>query len=522
MTSTTTPAKLLGHEYIHADEDSIASQMLDELQAQVTRMYKDKKMLRQIHTKMHGCVKAEFVIEPDLPANLKVGVFKEAKTYHAWVRFSNANTEPQKDFKKDVRGAAIKLMGVPGEKLLNDQSLQQTQDFLLMSSETFFSKNVKEFSKLLKAATAKNKLKLLLYFLNPLHMPLLKRFGKTNVLCFNPLSIPYWSTQPYQFGNTSTAVKYFLRPSVDNVIVNENITDYDYLRINLAQTLNNNAAEFDFFIQFQTDADDMPIEDPTIPWKSEFVKVATLKIPPQIFDTKEQMSFGDNLSFNPWHCLPEHRPLGSFNRVRKRIYEAMSKFRHDANDLPMFEPKDSEDFLPHTKKDKLVTIDVPMPKQGILKEISEIVVNCTKEDAYKFISGSSELTLWLKKSGPISSVKTVEIIKGPYDFVGAQRKVLFENGDTIREELLSYNRYANYSYHITQFSDFIKYLTNGAYSQFWFDTVDNKTRIRWIYLFTYKNFFSKIVLGLFLAMVYKKWMKQSLKNAKNAIEDGNS
>ena len=45
-----------------------------------------------------------------------------------------------------------------------------------------------------------------------------------------------------------------------------------------------------------------------------------------VFNTPEQMEFGDNLSFNIWHSLPEHRPLGSFNRARKRAYEALSKF----------------------------------------------------------------------------------------------------------------------------------------------------------------------------------------------------
>ena len=81
MMSTNTTPKLLGHEYIQTDEDAIAAKMVDELEAQVTRMYEDKKMLRQIHTKMHGCVKAEFIVEPDLPENLKVGIFCEAKTY---------------------------------------------------------------------------------------------------------------------------------------------------------------------------------------------------------------------------------------------------------------------------------------------------------------------------------------------------------------------------------------------------------------------------------------------------------
>ena len=141
MSDKLVQTKQLGHEYIAANEDAIGSQMVNELEAQVDRMYKDKKMLRQIHTKMHGCVKAAFTIELNLPAELKIGVFSQEKTYHAWVRFSNANTKPKADKKKDVRGVAIKLMGVPGEKILNDEHLQNTQDFLLMNTETFFSKN---------------------------------------------------------------------------------------------------------------------------------------------------------------------------------------------------------------------------------------------------------------------------------------------------------------------------------------------------------------------------------------------
>jgi hypothetical protein len=33
------------------------------------------------------------------------------------------------------------------------------------------------------------------------------------------------------------------------------------------------------------------------------------------------------MSFNPWHALVPHRPLGSMNRARRAIYEALSAFR---------------------------------------------------------------------------------------------------------------------------------------------------------------------------------------------------
>jgi hypothetical protein len=512
--------KKLGHEYVTADEDSIAAQMVNEFEAQVTRMYKDKKMLRQVHTKMHGCVKATFTVEKDLPKELKVGVFKHEKEYQAWVRFSNGNTQTQKDKKKDIRGAAIKLMGVTGEKILNDAHFQETQDFLLMSSETFFAKTIKELNTLLAAITSASKLKSLLYFLNPFHLPTLMRIKKSMVACDNPLSIPYWSTQPYQFGTVDSAVKYHLRPSPSNITIVENTKDYDYLRYNLAQTLYSNEAKFDFFVQFQTDAEAMPIEDPTVAWTSQYIKVASLTIHPQTFDSNARMEFGDNLSFNPWHSLPEHRPLGSFNRVRKRVYEVMSKFRHDKNKLPVLEPKHAHDFYSDLNKlnDK-VTIDQKVPSKKILQTSAEVTVNCNKEKAYKYVSSVKELPNWLLKTGPIYGVINVTTLRGHWENVGDNR--LVERGDsaTLVEELITVCKYSHYAYQTTDFSDIFKRMTNKTYGQMWFDTIDDQTRLRWVYTFTYKNIFAKLFLMLFIPLFLKKYLQNGLNNAKAYLED---
>ncbi len=331
-------SKQPGKEYPEPGEEAIILEMIGEMESQLTALYPNTKMLRQVHTKMHGCVRAEFSVLPDLANELRVGIFKTAATYPAWIRFSNANTIVQPDKKKDIRGCAIKLMNVPGEKLLNDQRFEQTQDFLLMSSETFFSKNIEQFRRTLKAATAKNKLELLKYFINPKHWVLLKRLLGSNIHCQHPFQIPYFSTQPYQFGNDTTAVKYCVKPSADNELLTDNTTADNYLRMNMAKTLGTKEIRFDFYVQFQTDADAMPIEDPTVAWHSPFLKLAEIKIPPQVFDSAEQLEFGDNLSFDIWHSSPEHRPLGSFNRARKQAYEALSKFRHQHNGKPYTEP----------------------------------------------------------------------------------------------------------------------------------------------------------------------------------------
>ena len=78
----------------------------------------------------------------------------------------------------------------------------------------------------------------------------------------------------------------------------------------MVKQLADGEAVFDLAVQFQTDPYHMPIEDPGVTWdeaESPFHRVATLPIPSQVFDTAEQCEFGDNLSFNPWRCLPEHR-----------------------------------------------------------------------------------------------------------------------------------------------------------------------------------------------------------------------
>lgn len=113
----------------------------------------------------------------------------------------------------------------------------------------------------------------------------------------------------------------------------------------MIQQLNSDTATFDFMVQFQSDPYSMPIEDSGVAWDeavSPFIKVATLNIGRQDFDSAKQREFGDNLSFNPWHCLPEHRPLGGINRARRQVYVALSAFRHKRNAVISREPTSEE------------------------------------------------------------------------------------------------------------------------------------------------------------------------------------
>jgi hypothetical protein len=130
-----------------AEEDAAIAHITDDLKAVVEKLYPPgtRPMRRDAHPKAHGAVVARFSVNADVPAALRHGVFAAPKEFTAWVRFSNSAPKVQHDLKPDVRGFAIKLLGVDGPKLLDDERDAQTQDFILASAPMFFVRNPLEY-----------------------------------------------------------------------------------------------------------------------------------------------------------------------------------------------------------------------------------------------------------------------------------------------------------------------------------------------------------------------------------------
>ena len=79
----------------------------------------------------------------------------------------------------------------------------------------------------------------------------------------------------------------------------------------------------------------MSVEDSLNEWSedvSPFVTVAKIQIPQQVFNTAKQNTECEAMSFDPWHSLAAHKPLGSVNRVRYVVYQGISDMRHRMND----------------------------------------------------------------------------------------------------------------------------------------------------------------------------------------------
>jgi hypothetical protein len=84
----------------------------------------------------------------------------------------------------------------------------------------------------------------------------------------------------------------------------------------------------------------MPVEDPLTEWDepvSPFRRVALIRIPMQDIADAGNIDTAEQMSFTPWHAVPEHRPQGSINRTRRVVHETVAKFRHERNRMPRAE-----------------------------------------------------------------------------------------------------------------------------------------------------------------------------------------
>jgi catalase len=319
----------LGEEFPEPQEAENTQAIITAILNRLKRDYSPGKTLREFHAKMHGCVKATFTVLPALPVRFQYGFLVPGKSYEAWIRFSNGNTKVLDDRKADLRGMAIKLLNVPGEMLINDEALPRSQDFLLVSYPTLMSATVFDFRKNIQAICG-GTMAMILFGLNPANWPTIIRTLKSMKKCNSIFRKQYWSVSPFRLGTSEQAVKYSAIPTTEENF--EPVKKHkNFLREDLQRHLISKPINFDFMVQLQKDAIKNPLENPCIEWKSGWEKVASIEIPLQHFDTPEQMAFGENLTFSPWHCLKEHQPLGNINRARKAAYLAISKFRLERN-----------------------------------------------------------------------------------------------------------------------------------------------------------------------------------------------
>lgn len=296
-----------------------------------------------VHVKTHGYVPGEFRVLPNLPDELAQGLFASEEVYPAMVRFSNAASHDQPDAIPDGRGMAIKVLGVQGDTLSPEQVGGPTQDFVMINHPVFFARNVKDYLRFEKvlAQAGDNSLEMLKEALtggdwNPLHWHWREMLTFARIagqLPAHPASNTYFSMAPIRFGNY--VAKYRAKPAGDRhdsylELIKRLGLEADAMRLALEETLRTQELLFEFQVQLRTSEQTMPIEDATIQWpesESPFRTVAHLLLPRQEIASLRQEEACRNLSFNVWHALADHRPLGGINRVRRWAYPLSSAWR---------------------------------------------------------------------------------------------------------------------------------------------------------------------------------------------------
>ena len=329
------------------NEEKYLDSIIESFRTQLQGLWKPGTYERGGNTKTHGIVRGEFIVHDHLASELRHGVFAEPRTYKAWVRFSGPGPYITPDI-DDVgfMSISVKLMGVPGPKLMEEEKF--TQDMFGVSPPTFVTPDTIANAQL-QVESVKNAQ--ILYFVNlhKSHLLDLIMQGLWIKTQSSPLEAPYFSCVAYLLGE-GQAMQYSFWPMGTRRTPVPRLPfrpPDDYLRQAMANTLAREDASFDVRVQLQTDPHLMPIENNGVYWPERLSprrSVATLRIPKQTFTSQAQLDFARQLSYNPWHSIAEHRPLGNQSRARRRMYDTLSKLRHSMNNLPLYEPTGDEVF----------------------------------------------------------------------------------------------------------------------------------------------------------------------------------
>jgi hypothetical protein len=329
------------------DEEAYVDSIISSFEKQMRLLWKPGGFERGGNTKTQGIVRGEFTVHDGLPKEFRHGIYAEPRTFRAWVRFSGPGPYVTPDI-DDVgfMSISIKLVGVPGPKLMDDE--KSTLDMFGVSTPTFVTPDVKANAHLQLESIKNAQIYHFLNFREP-HVLDLVMQGLWIKTQSSPFEAPYFSCVPYLLGE-GQAMQYSVWPKSDKKTPIPRLPlrpPDDYLRAAMVASLDAGDVELDIRLQLQTDPHLMPLENNSVYWPERLsprVSVATLRLPRQKFDSPAQLAFARRLSYNPWHTIAEHRPLGNQSRARRRMYWMLSELRHKMNAVPHEEPTGDEVF----------------------------------------------------------------------------------------------------------------------------------------------------------------------------------
>jgi hypothetical protein len=311
------------NEIIAEDEVARFAGYASELREMQKTRVRDGKTPRALHAKQHVGAVGQLVVAQQ-PGSLRPALFAQPATWSVYARFSNGSGARQHDGVADVRGIAIKLVGVPGKKLIPGLEDKRTQDFLFIQVPATPFRGPDEFVSFVRIATKGKAL---------LVPRLIGAFGLRRALSIlgGLASMPkvssmatarFYTATPIRFGET--AVKLALFPL--STAAGASGEGRDALRADLVSRLKAGPIEYSLRAQLFVDETTTPIEDASVVWpeaKTPFLELGRLTLSRQDVLSprgREIDELVERLSFDPWHAVEELRPLGAMMRARSHAY----------------------------------------------------------------------------------------------------------------------------------------------------------------------------------------------------------
>jgi hypothetical protein len=284
---------------------------------------------RALHRKQITAAQGTLEVLPDVPSFAWHGLFKLPAKYEVWVRLSNGGLDRAPDRTPDIRGFALRVLGVKGDSALGNGPAK-SQDFTLINQEVFAFPRSDEFVDFVEAAARGNGA-LLRYLV-----------GRYGLLGGPKRLLKMVSTVGKPFGGFATetlysavpmacgpyAVRVRLVPAATNGVANAAAKD-DW-GADFSARLSRQPLQWELQLQPFVSEALTPIEDASVNWSTPYTTVARLTLPQQDSTTAKGQALAKEVEaavFDPWQALADHRPLGDVQRARKVVYFESQKGR---------------------------------------------------------------------------------------------------------------------------------------------------------------------------------------------------
>jgi hypothetical protein len=326
--------------------------------------------VRDAHAKGYGLARGEVEILDGTPAAYAQGTYARPGRHEALVRFSNGSAHTGPDARLgNVVGMGVKILGIEGPTLLEDEPDSGTFDYALINHPIFFANTVKQYTYIQELFTqrgaappaddtpeqARVRFREFLYnFLTGMGKLPRDEWAWDELGAFlsfrtvparNLLLSTYWTMGAVRHGDYVAKVRVTpVQEFADRVErrILDPASAPEIFRPALVAELRERPYGFEVQVQLCTDPARMPVNDVTVEWPescSPFVTVARLRLPQKDIGGDDNLVQQDATSITPWRCTAAHRPLGNIQRARKEVYRQSSLLRHDLNHQVRREPR---------------------------------------------------------------------------------------------------------------------------------------------------------------------------------------